>query len=341
MGGTRFVGKPLVERLQAAGHALTLFTRGNKPAPAGVEHLVGDRSTAEGLQQLEGRRFDVIVDSSGRTLEDSEAVIARTGSPSHRFVYVSSAGVYADSELWPLDEDSPTDPASRHAGKLHTEEWLRSQGIAFTSFRPTYIVGPGNYNPVESWFFDRIVHGRPVPLPGDGSTITQLGHVSDLAAAMARCIEVDAAAEYYLDHELEKKVLERTVLTFGDNLLLFELPFISEPAVLLSVVFQMQTQGYRPVLAHPERYAFWHNDYAKYERLKERGVLFQLNLVALSGAYGPMAKEIAERLIDDGHYELLGSDCHNMNHVQAIHNTLTRPYLHKLIGSGKLLNAKL
>jgi nucleoside-diphosphate-sugar epimerase len=194
MGGTRFVGKPLVERLQAAGHALTLFTRGNKPAPAGVEHLVGDRSTAAGLQQLEGRRFDVIVDSSGRTLEDSEVVIARTGAPSHRFVYVSSAGVYADSELWPLDEDSSTDPASRHAGKLHTESWLRSQGIAFTSFRPTYIVGPGNYNPVESWFFDRIVHGRPVPLPGDGSTITQLGHVSDLAAAMARCIEVDAAA---------------------------------------------------------------------------------------------------------------------------------------------------
>jgi nucleoside-diphosphate-sugar epimerase len=194
MGGTRFVGKPLVEHLLAAGHALSLFTRGNKPAPAGVEHLIGDRSTPEGLQPLDGRRFDVIVDSSGRTLEDSRAVVERTGAPSHRFVYVSSAGVYADSELWPLDEDSPTDPASRHAGKAETEAWLRSQGIPFTSFRPTYIVGPGNYNPVESWFFDRIVHGRPVPLPGDGSTITQLGHVGDLAAAMARCIEVDAAA---------------------------------------------------------------------------------------------------------------------------------------------------
>jgi len=194
MGGTRFVGQPLVERLQAAGHALTLFTRGNRPAPAGVEHLIGDRTTPEGLQPLEGRCFDVIVDSSGRTLDDSRAVVDRTGAPSHRFVYVSSAGVYADSELWPLDEDSATDPASRHAGKLDTEAWLRSQGIPFTSFRPTYIVGPGNYNPVESWFFDRIVHGRPVPLPGDGSTITQLGHVSDLAAAMARCIEVETAA---------------------------------------------------------------------------------------------------------------------------------------------------
>jgi nucleoside-diphosphate-sugar epimerase len=194
MGGTRFVGKPLVAQLQASGHRLTLFTRGRQAVPAGLEHLVGDRTDPAALAQLQGRRFDVIVDSSGRSLEDSSAVIACTGAPSHRFVYVSSAGVYADSELWPLHEDSPTDPQSRHAGKLHTEAWLRQQGIPFTSFRPTYIYGPGNYNPVESWFFDRIVHGRPVPLPGDGSTITQLGHVEDLAAAMARCIEVDAAA---------------------------------------------------------------------------------------------------------------------------------------------------
>jgi len=154
-------------------------------------------------------------------------------------------------------------------------------------------------------------------------------------------IEIDAAAEYYLDHELEQKVAERKVLTFGDNYLLFELPFISEPAVLLSVIFQMQTAGYRPVLAHPERYAFWYTDLSKYERLKERGVLFQLNMIALSGAYGPQAKQIAEKLIDAGHYELIGSDCHSMNHVQAMKNTLSRPYLHKLIASGKLLNTTL
>ena len=194
MGGTRFVGKPLVAQLLSEGHELTLFTRGKNPVPAGVEHLCGDRSTAEGLAVLQGRSFDVIVDSSGRTLDDSRAVIERTGAPSHRFLYVSSAGVYADSELWPLNEDSPTDPQSRHSGKLDTEAWLTAEKIPFTSFRPTYIVGAGNYNPVESWFFDRIVHGRPVPLPGDGSTITQLGHVNDLAAAMALSLGVDAAA---------------------------------------------------------------------------------------------------------------------------------------------------
>ena len=194
MGGTRFVGKPLVAQLLAEGHALTLFTRGKNPVPAGVEHLRGDRASAEGLAALEGHSFDVIVDSSGRSLDDTRSVLERTGAPAHRFVYVSSAGVYADSELWPLHEDSPTDPQSRHAGKLDTEAWLSAEAIPFTSFRPTYIVGAGNYNPVESWFFDRIVHGRPVPLPGDGSTITQLGHVNDLATAMARCIGVDAAA---------------------------------------------------------------------------------------------------------------------------------------------------
>ena len=194
MGGTRFVGKPLVAQLLSEGHELTLFTRGKNPVPAGVEHLCGDRSSAEGLAVLQGRSFDVIVDSSGRTLDDSRAVIERTGAPSHRFLYVSSAGVYADSELWPLTEDSTTDPQSRHSGKLDTEAWLSAEKIPFTSFRPTYIVGAGNYNPVESWFFDRIVHGRPVPLPGDGTTITQLGHVNDLAAAMALSLGVDAAA---------------------------------------------------------------------------------------------------------------------------------------------------
>lgn len=165
-----------------------------------------------------------------------------------------------------------------------------------------------------------------------------LERVRDEVRRRGLAMEVDAAAEYYLDHELEQKVLDRRVLTFGDNLLLFELPFISEPAVLLNVIFQMQTMGYRPVLAHPERYGYWHNDYSKYELLKERGVLFQLNTIALMGGYGPGVKRAAERIVDNGWYELIGSDCHRMDHVNAIHATLTEPYLHKVIASGKLLN---
>ena len=193
MGGTRFVGRPLVGHFLRSGHSVTLLTRGKQPLPDGVEHIKGDRAKPDGLEALAGRSFDVIVDSSGRTQADTSAVIAQTGAPRHRLVYVSSAGVYSDNARLPLDEEAPTDPASRHAGKAETEAWLRAEGIPFTSFRPTYIYGPGNYNPVENWFFDRIVAGRPVPIPGDGTTITQLGHVEDLATAMARCIEVDAA----------------------------------------------------------------------------------------------------------------------------------------------------
>ena len=101
MGGTRFIGRPLVAELLAAGHQLTLFTRGKQPLPEGVEHVQGDRSQADDLDKLQGRNFEVIIDSSGRTLEDTRAVIDRTDAPSQRLVYVSSAGVYADSHRWP------------------------------------------------------------------------------------------------------------------------------------------------------------------------------------------------------------------------------------------------
>lgn len=212
MGGTRFVGKPLVSRLLLQGHSLTLFTRGRQPVPEGVEAVNGDRGDDQALDQLKGRGFDVIVDSSGRTLIDSQRVVERTGAPTHRFLYVSSAGVYAGSPSWPLDEESALDPASRHAGKAETEQWLMREGIAFTSFRPTYIVGPGNYNPVERWFFDRIVNDRPVPLPGDGSTITQIGHVEDLAEAMARSLEVDASCNRIYNCSAKKGITFRGLI---------------------------------------------------------------------------------------------------------------------------------
>ncbi len=193
MGGTRFIGVALLPRLLAVGHAVTVFSRGRRPVPHGVEHVCGDRQQLEDLHQLAGRNFDVIIDTSGRQLVESQQVIAQTGRPSHRFLYVSSAGVYAPSEQWPLTEEAPLDPKSRHGGKADTEAWLRREAIPFTSFRPTYIYGPGNYNPIENWFFARIMADRPVPIPGDGQLITQLGHVDDLAEAMACSLEVDTS----------------------------------------------------------------------------------------------------------------------------------------------------
>ena len=192
LGGTRFVGKALVSNLLEKGYDLTLFTRGQKSVPSNVKHIKGDRNSDD-IQKLKGMHFDLIIDTSGRTMQQTKRVIEVTGEPLHRFVYISSAGVYADNEQLPFDEESNIDKNSRHIGKADTESWLRSAKIGYTSFRPTYIYGAGNYNPIEKWFFDRILYERPIPIPFQGNTITQLGHVSDLSEAIYLSIENDKA----------------------------------------------------------------------------------------------------------------------------------------------------
>jgi nucleoside-diphosphate-sugar epimerase len=79
--------------------------------------------------------------------------------------------------VWFFGQVDAVDPKSRHKGKLDTETLLQSKGVPWTSIRPVYIYGPLNYNPVEEWFFQRLKEGRPIPVPGSGMQITQLGHV--------------------------------------------------------------------------------------------------------------------------------------------------------------------
>jgi nucleoside-diphosphate-sugar epimerase len=190
-GGPRFVGKALVSRLLEKNHEIFVFTRGNLPVPKKVIHINGDRANNDDLKKISDHSFDLIVDSSGRNLEDTQRLLEFSGLPSYRFIYISSAGVYDNTQLFPVGEDSPIDLESRHIGKAKTESWLKDEGIPFTSFRPTYIYGPGNYNPIEKWFFDRITNGRSIPVPLDGQAITQLGHVSDLAEAIAKSLETE------------------------------------------------------------------------------------------------------------------------------------------------------
>jgi len=189
VGGTRFVGKSLLKHLSIRKHDITIFTRGFNPVPDSVKHIKGDRKLDDCLKLLEGNNFDIIIDSCGRTLEDTKTLIKYSGVPKYRFLYISSAGVYADKLIWPLDEESEVDPQSRHFGKYETERWLAEAKIPFTSFRPTYIYGPGNYNSIEKWFFDRLLHDRPIPIPHNGDFITQLGHVNDLAEAMVKSLD--------------------------------------------------------------------------------------------------------------------------------------------------------
>ena len=154
-------------------------------------------------------------------------------------------------------------------------------------------------------------------------------------------VKVEAAAEYYLDEQLQDLVEAEKLLTFGDKHVLFELPFIAEPPNLKQVIFEMQTRGYKPILAHPERYGFWYKEFDRYRELHDQGVLLQLNMLSLIGHYSPQAQKIAEQMIDEGIISFLGSDCHNTHHLELIDEARTRPYLHKLIESGLLKNSTL
>lgn len=154
-------------------------------------------------------------------------------------------------------------------------------------------------------------------------------------------IELEAAAEYYLDETLQPKIFDGSLLTFGNNYLLFELPFMTEPQNLSSFVFDLQTNGYRPILAHPERYGFWYKDFEKYVEMHDKGVHLQLNILSIVGHYGPEAQKIAERLIDENLITFLGSDCHNLMHQDGLQVARTKKYFHKLVDSGLLKNSQL
>jgi UDP-glucose 4-epimerase len=191
MGGTRFIGVYLTQLLVEQGHEVVLFNRGNRPAPSleGVGQIIGDRTDATQLKaKLSHESFDVIFDNNARELTDTQPLAEIFQDRVQHFVYMSSAGVYLKSDQLPHVEGDPVDPKSRHKGKHETEGYLTKSGLPFTSIRPTYIYGPRNYNELEGWFFDRIVRDRPIPIPGNGLHITQLGHVKDLALAMTKVL---------------------------------------------------------------------------------------------------------------------------------------------------------
>jgi nucleoside-diphosphate-sugar epimerase len=189
MGGTRFIGVSLTRLLIEQGHDVTLFNRGNKPAPANVKQIHGDRTNAADLKdKLGNTEFDAIFDNNGRELSDTQPLAEIFKDRVQHFVYMSSAGVYLKSDQMPHVEGDAVDPKSRHKGKHDTETYLAEQGLPFTSIRPVYIYGPQNYNDLEAWFFDRIARDRAIPIPSHGQHFTQFGHVQDLAQAMTQVL---------------------------------------------------------------------------------------------------------------------------------------------------------
>ncbi|MBD3638416.1 MAG: capsular biosynthesis protein [Crocinitomicaceae bacterium] len=119
-------------------------------------------------------------------------------------------------------------------------------------------------------------------------------------------IEIEAAAEYYLDEYFRELIEKNELLTFGDNHVLFELSFAEEPPRVKDTIFSLVTEGYHPIMAHIERYPYYIEKWDVLEDFKDRGCLLQLNINSLSGHYGPHIKKWAAAVIDRGIIDIVG-----------------------------------
>lgn len=168
--------------------------------------------------------------------------------------------------------------------------------------------------------------------------INKLNEVNIVLAHKGIDVTLEAAAEYYLDEVLMHRLkADDPLLTFGQQYLLFETNFMTEPLNLKEFIFLATTKGYKPVLAHPERYMYLQSKFEKAEDLIDRGVFFQVNIASLSGYYSKAAQSTAQKLIDKGHIHFLGSDCHTLQHIQLAEETRRNKYFQKAI-SLPLLN---
>jgi tyrosine-protein phosphatase YwqE len=161
--------------------------------------------------------------------------------------------------------------------------------------------------------------------------LSGLENVREVASKLGLTIEIEAAAEYYFDDHFLNLIKKKELLTFGENHVLVEFDFSSKPMYENEMFFELLTVGYKPVLAHFERYSAFHGKLEKAIEYRSRGVLIQLNLNSLTGHYGPEVKKQAERLIDNGLVDFVGTDCHRMQHLMTLEENLNLPYMHKLL----------
>lgn len=123
------------------------------------------------------------------------------------------------------------------------------------------------------------------------------------------------AAEYLIDANFAKLFQTETLLTLKDNYVLVEISYINPPIQLYEILFELQVAGYQPVLAHPERYAYYHHQFQEYDKLRNAGCLFQLNLLSTIGYYGAEVAKASEKLLKKGLINFVGSDVHHENHI--------------------------
>jgi len=150
-------------------------------------------------------------------------------------------------------------------------------------------------------------------------------------------IQTEVGAEYYYDEHFVALINAKDLMTFGDNYVLFELSYTIKPFVLEQSVSKLLDAGYKPILAHPERYQYY-KSVEDYARLKEMGLSFQINAISTQNFYGKNVKKSVEKIIDNGMVDFIGSDIHSHKYADAYNSFLLSNICHKISNKNQIKN---
>ena len=196
IGGSRFVGPPLIDVLLQRGHEVSVFNRGilQSAYRKGVRFIKGNRDGGFDMRD----RFDAVIDMCAYTGEQTRRALRDLNFDF--FVHMSTAAVYKKQEKFPIRED--TELGSRPAlgdygeGKIECELALKKSAVAFAVIRPVYILGPQNYVERERFLYAKIKNGDPIVLPGNGQALIQFTFARDVAASLALLAEKEIGGAF-------------------------------------------------------------------------------------------------------------------------------------------------
>jgi len=151
-------------------------------------------------------------------------------------------------------------------------------------------------------------------------------------------VEIEVAAEYYLDEGFYNHLHSTDVMSIQGKYILFETSYVSKPLQLEEMIFEIGAAGYTPLMAHPERYRYIKDPLKEYNRLKELGVMFQVNLNSFGGHYGKDAKKKADFLSSEGMIDFLGSDVHHKKQVETLKNIFLSDTYSEIFKKNIILN---
>ncbi|MBV8301590.1 MAG: NAD-dependent epimerase/dehydratase family protein [Candidatus Dormibacteraeota bacterium] len=209
LGGTRFVGRAIVEQALVSGHRITLFNRGLTDAGLfsnEAEIITGDRRNEQDVTQLEAASWDAVIDVSAYTPSDLHAVLPALERRTARYCYISTISVYRSDiaagadELAPTIEVEPsiarTDPLAYGGLKALCERQLAERFTGrLTVVRPTVVIGPRDPTDRFGWWVRHVAPGGNVTVPPRVDQHVQLIDSRDLAAFVVSVVErgVDGA----------------------------------------------------------------------------------------------------------------------------------------------------